>query len=403
MPPTLALFLTIAFVVYLFRRDMRERPPVTGALWIPLVFMLIIGSRLASEWLGFGGATDLAEGSPLDSAVFLALEIAGIVVLVQRRVSFSTVTTLNVAMTVFLAFGLISIVWSDFPYVAFKRWFKVLMHPIMVLVLATEPDPREALIRLIKRAAYVLVPFSIMLIKYYPETGRGFSEWTGDAFNVGVTSNKNALGYLCFLLTLFFAWQFLVTLRRPRGPERKRELLLCGAFLYMLGWLLVMANSATALMALVVGASIIIFLGTRLVDRNHVAIYLAAALLFLTCLDTLFGVTDMLITALGREATLTGRMELWEDVLSFNINPVVGVGFESFWLGPRAEWLANKHWWRPNQAHNGYLETYLNLGTLGVILLAAWIFAAFRKASRTLLEDLDLGRFQLALIGGIVV
>src|SRR5207249_10073922 len=84
-------------------------------------------------------------GSPLDGAVFFSLQLAGLFVLLRRHVSLSKVASENIAMTLFLAFGALSILWSDFPLVAFKRWFKVLGHPIMVLIVATEPDPRQAL------------------------------------------------------------------------------------------------------------------------------------------------------------------------------------------------------------------------------------------------------------------
>ena len=145
MSPQVALLFTLVLVVYLFRRERNETVHVTGALWIPLIWFLIIGSRFPSEWLGFGGASDLAEGSPLDGAVFFSLQLAGLLVLLRRHVSISKVASENLVMTLFLAFGAVSILWSDFPLVAFKRWFKVLGHPTMVLIVATEPDPRQAI------------------------------------------------------------------------------------------------------------------------------------------------------------------------------------------------------------------------------------------------------------------
>ena len=95
---------------------------------------------------------------------------------------------------IFFVYCLLAISWSDFPLVAFKRWIKVLGHPIMALIVLTEPDPGEALTRLMKRCAYVIVPVSILFIKYYPEWGRGFDFWTGAAFNTGITTNKNCAG-----------------------------------------------------------------------------------------------------------------------------------------------------------------------------------------------------------------
>lgn len=407
MPPPLALFLTTAFVFVLFWRDLKEKPPVTGALWIPLVWTLILGSRGVSQWLGFGGTDDttsgLVEGSPLDAATFLSLQLAGLLVLFRRRVAWSTVLSRNPWLTIFLAYCALAILWSDFPVVALKRWLKVLSHPIMVLILATEPDPQEALVRLLKRAAYVLVPFSILFIKYYPRLGRRFEDWTGAASNTGVTPSKNALGYVCLILGFFFFWHFLTSLRRKKGREQRNELHLSVAFLCMIGWLLFMADSATSVMALAVGILTVLLLGRPFINKRHLAVYLVAALLAFTGAELVVGVSEVLIRALGRDPTLTGRVELWETVLKVDINPVLGAGFESFWLGDRLDRLQAKYWFRPNQAHNGYIETYLNLGWIGVMLLAAWILSAFRTACGTFLSDFDFGRFELGLLAIVVV
>ncbi len=246
MPPLFALLLTIAFVTFLFARDVKEAR-VTGSLWIPVCWMLLTCSRPLSAWLGFGGASyarpsDLAEGGPLDRLAYLSLELAALFVLVRRRVPLGTVLSRNLWLTIFLAYCGLSIVWSDFPFASFKRWVKVLGLPMMVLLIATEPDPREAFARVMKRAAYVLIPFSILLVKYYPGLGRGYSPWGGEAFNTGVTTNKNELGYVCLILAFFFSWHLLTTLRDERTRRRHREIVLAGVFLVMTGWLLFAAK-----------------------------------------------------------------------------------------------------------------------------------------------------------------
>src|SRR5438105_1349544 len=118
-PPIVALFLTVALVVFLFRRDFRELPNVTGALWLPLVWMLIIGSRSVVQWLNlFGlpvGASSMEEGNPLDALVYFALIVAGLYILNERQVSLSEVFRNNGWLMAFLLYCLIAIAWSDFP------------------------------------------------------------------------------------------------------------------------------------------------------------------------------------------------------------------------------------------------------------------------------------------------
>src|SRR5712691_5109030 len=210
-PPIVAALLTVAFIVFLFRRDIRENPDVSGALWLPLIWLVISCSIALSQWLNiFGlpvaGAPSVEEGSPLDAWFFFVLIAAGFYVLNKRQVRLSEIVRNNGWLIAFLLYCFISIAWSDFPFVAFKRWTKILGHPIMALIVLTEPDPEEAVKRLMKRCAYVVVPVSILFIKYYPELGRGFDQWSGGAVNTGITTNKNTLGGDCLILGFFFFW-----------------------------------------------------------------------------------------------------------------------------------------------------------------------------------------------------
>src|SRR5262249_29264264 len=84
-------------------------------------------------------------------------------------------------------------------------------------------------------------------------------------------------------------------------------------------------------------------------------------------------------------------------------DPIVGAGFESFWLGRRVTSLWERYWWRPNQAHNGYLETYLNLGAIGVLLLGGLIVRGYRNVIATLYQDPEAGRLKLAFLAAALL
>jgi hypothetical protein len=85
-------------------------------------------------------------------------------------------------------------------------------------------------------------------------------------------------------------------------------------------------------------------------------------------------------------------------------NLLFGTGFESFWLGPRVEQLWQKYWWHPNQAHNGYIETYINLGAVGVTLLLLMIASGFFCSPATPCENEDpFGPVRFALIVTIII
>ena len=397
MPPPVATLLTLGFIVFLFRRDIRERPDVTRALWLPLVWMLIICSRQPSEWLNvFGfhsGAVTLEEGSPLDASVYFALIAAGAYVLRKRQIQLAEIIRNNQWLTIFFIYCFLAIFWSDFPFVAFKRWTKVLGHPIMALIILTEPDPVEALTRLMKRCAYIIVPVSILFIKYYPEWGRGFDSWTGAAFNTGITTNKNTLGADCLILGYFFVWHLLETWQLERSRERRNELLLTTGFLAAIWWLFSMAHSSTSLVSCVLGIVVVAFLGLRFVEKRLIGTYLVCTASVFLLAQSAFDVWGQFLQFLGKDPTLTDRTEVWHDALQIHINPLLGAGFESFWLGDRLKVIWEKWAFHPNQAHNGYIETYLNLGLVGLFLLIALLIATFWKTRHEALHKFSGGTF----------
>ena len=406
IPPQVALLLTCCLVVFLFRRDLRQTPNVSRALWLPLAWMMIICTRQTSEWLGlFGlrwGAKSLEEGSPFDACVYFSLIAAGAYVLHKRRVQLSEAVRNNQWLTIFFLFCFLAIFWSDFPFVSFKRWIKVLGHPIMALIVLTEPDPVEALKALMRRCAYVIVPISVTFIRYFPQYGRSFDQWTGAPVNTGITTNKNSLGADCLIVGIFFFWNLLQLWQLQPSKEKHREVAMNVVFLLAIGWLFRQAHSSTALVSTLLAASIIFALGLRSLNPRLLGFYVVSTVIALAVAQGVFGIYEYILHLLHKDPTLTDRTLLWHDLLKVDINPLFGTGFESFWLGQRREALWASRWWQPNEAHNGYLETYLNLGFVGLFIFAAWLIATYAKARAELFRDFEIGRFRLGFLAAVI-
>jgi O-antigen ligase len=406
LPQRLALFLTLAFIVFLFRRDIREKADVSGALWLPVLWLVLMCSRSPTQWLNiFGlpvsGAASVEEGSPLDAFFYFTLSIMGFCVLIKRQTYLSEVVLNNGWLIAFLFYCFISIAWSDFPFISFKRWIKILSHPIMALIVLTEPDLKEALIRLMKRCAYVVVPVSILWIKYYPNLGRGFTEW-GDQMNKGIAIGKNALGADCLILGFFFFWYLLQTWQTERNTWRRNELRLIAGFLIGIWWLFSQAHSATSTICLFVAILIVVFVGIRPTIKNFIGTYALTALVLFAAAELAFGISGRLSESLGRGSHLTGRTELWAEVLKFQSNPILGAGFESFWLGETRARIREVYSFLGG-AHNGYLETYLNLGLIGLFILIGLLIATFWKIRLELFRNFEWGRYRLGLLAAVAL
>src|SRR6266571_4965257 len=218
MPPFLALASWFVLLLALLRFDPAKEKGTSLALSLSAIWLVIAGSRLPSQWLAgrldAGGGFE--EGSPLDRTIFSILILVAIIILASRSFRWDAFFARNFFLMAFVSFALVSVLWSDFPFVAFKRWFRDLGNYLVVLVVLSDPRPLEAVHTLVRRLCSLLIPLSIVLIKYFPTIGRYYSYWTGSAQYMGATTSKNDLGALCLISGLFFFWD---TLRR--WPERK--------------------------------------------------------------------------------------------------------------------------------------------------------------------------------------
>src|SRR5580704_5982551 len=87
MTPLLAAVAYIGLIGAFFWFDRDEEVRTSKALWVPVAWLLLNGSRPVSAWMQTGVAETAAasEGSPLDAAVYAAIIAAGVVVLFTRR------------------------------------------------------------------------------------------------------------------------------------------------------------------------------------------------------------------------------------------------------------------------------------------------------------------------------
>ena len=406
MNPSLASLVFVIGVAGLFYLNRDNSVRTSRALWIPVIWFWILGSRNVSAWLGLaptaGTATAnvMMEGSPLDAFILFVLIASGFAVLVTRSQRCRPLLMTNWPIVLYFAYCLVSVVWSDYPDVSSKRWIKATGDVIMALVVVTDAQPIAALRRLFSRVGFVLIPASTLVIKYYPYLGRGYDEWTGQQFNMGVATDKNILGVTTYVLTLGAFWQVLRFWRDPKVPNRRRQFVAEGTLVGFGIWNLFTANSATSESCLMLAAFIMLLSGSRRF-RGRAATVNALVLTVIVVggLIKVTGTDEAVFHALGRNTNLTGRTDIWALLIGMAPNPLVGAGFESFWLGPRMQrvWDAFPNLY-VTEAHNGYIELYLKLGAVGVTLAISILIHGYRRCVAAFRIDPDSSSLMLAYV-----
>ncbi len=400
MSSTLALVFCTAFVLYALRIERKQSPETTRSLWVPTVWLLYAASKPLAVW--FGVKTDDPEaGSSLDRIFLIVLILLAVSILVRRKFDLRGCLGRNKWLAVLIVFMLVSVLWSPFIFTSFKRWAKELAAVLMALAVASEPSPRRAMESILRRTTYILIPFSMMLINYFPIYGRQYGRYSGSAMWIGVTTQKNGLGRLCLISSFFLIWS-LVRRRQGSNPSAGKaqsalEVLFLLLSLYMLrgpsG-----SYSATAIAALLLGLAAyfgFLFMKKRGRTPSPGLVTTAAAALIFVGVATLFAGGSNLrsfVSTLGRESTLTGRTEVWAVLLPMAMSHgALGHGFGGFWTQRmRTEFIT--------EGHNGYLDILLDTGFVGLVLMAGFIMSSARRGQRELGRDPDWGILWLSLI-----
>ncbi len=387
---------TIVFIIgilALFALDRDKRTRTSKALWVAVVWLFLAGSRPVSFWLHMRmigtSADDLLEGSPLDRAVITVLIVVALIVLFARGRRVATLLRANGPILLFLCYCGVSILWSDFPDVAFKRFVRAVGDLAMVLVVLTDLRPSVAAERVLVRAGFVIFPLSILF-----EIGRGYS---GLGYHAGLTTDKNMFGMISLILGLAAVWRFLMMLRDEERKYRIRRLIARGAIATMAVWCIWTAKSATSMACFLVGGVLIAIARRWGPARKPALLHVfVASVVFLALYAAILNPDVGIASAMGKDPTLTGRTDVWQTVISMSPSPLFGAGFESFWLGPRLKKLWSIYVWHPNEAHNGYIEVYLNLGWMGLSLLGFVLITGYRRVVSRVRLYPDTGNLALA-------
>jgi len=372
-------------------RNIVQHFRLSSALWIPTLWFFFVSSRPPTLWLRFQmigtRAEDQMEGSPVDRLILTLMILCALAILFTRGAKVAALLRTNLPILVFLAYCGVSVVWSDFPDVAFKRWFRGFGDVAMVMVVLTEASPPAAIKALFARMGFIILPLSILSDLGRGAIGRHYSNDFGKAYYNGVTTNKNLYGVIAMILGVAAVWRVLAARKIEDRRRRRREKMIYGGLSLLAMFCLWFANSGTSDGCFVL-AVLTMWLASRWSRKKSKRLhFVVAALIFFAVYAALLNPNAGVVSAMGKDPTLTGRTAVWKTVIPMNPHPAIGAGFESFWLGQRLEQMWEIFPWKPNEAHNGYIEMYLNLGWTGLFLLGVIIIAAYVKVARGLATD----------------
>lgn len=405
MPPQLALIIVLLFIGYVIYIEHRRTENLSGAVWIIAIWILYSGSKGLGFFLNV--KSTMEAGSLPDRYFLLSLGILSLSIILKRNFLFLSTLKKNLSATLILIYSLISTLWSRDPGISFRRWGREAVALIIALLLYSEKHPIKTFISAFKKAIYAALPLSILLIKYYPAYGRSYGRWSGQVMWEGIAYQKNGLAMICALSILFIIFSFEHYFSTRNNLSSKLPLFI-DIFMAMLALYLLMgpkrtlSYSATSFLALIVGLICLIYFKAATKHRINIEKQVMIAAIILITIGIMMpfsGKIPMktLPKLLNRSETLTDRTLIWSVLIPYAKEHIfLGYGFGGFWTTSLREQIAS-------HAHNGYLDTILDLGLIGLLLFIIFILILIKKNLRVLNSDNQIAYFFMSFIFVILV
>ena len=305
---------------------------------------------------------------------------------------------------VYLALALLSVLWSRWPQATLLTWVLQASITAVALFIAFTLSWQE-IVRALSSAFKWILGLSLLLeawvalVLHHPlvpnfaefPPGKIDPHWywvRGDLIGTGriqgIVGNSNTLGILCALALVVFALLY---------AERARRRPALIAWIVLAAYFLLRAGSATAYAAFAAGVLVLIaalLMRRAQTPRQRTRLYTLIVAVAALGAAGLWFARDAVFGALGKSSDLTGRVEIWRAVWARAVqHPIAGNGFSSPWV----PWDPAFHNWILDHritvfmAHNMWLDVFLQLGAIGVLLIViafvafawrAWFFAVDR-------------------------
>jgi len=295
------------------------------------------------------------------------LALAGVLVTYRREALIVVRRNWSLAALTLLAFA--SSLGTETPAFSARRCFAVACATLFGVALAVKLTLEEQL-RLMSwlfRIISILSLACVILLPSYGVTDSVEQEWRG------VFGFKNALGAV-MALSVLVEWHLPTNTRWSKVVNRLALLLSV--------YLLIRSNSITALMALV-GASVLVGIYKFATFRLRMPLYatVVATLPIVSLGFVLVAAkSDALVALVGRTPELTGRTQIWRWVTTFiQERPIQGYGYAGFWT-ESASARIERAIGSPMYSHNGYLDTILTTGVLGLSLAVVFLGTGLKRA-----------------------
>jgi exopolysaccharide production protein ExoQ len=318
------------------------------------------------------GADPSSHGS-----AFHMITVAGILLICSVLVSsrWQSLVPFFWRTKVLLALPLLAIfssVWSEQPAQTLISGTILLVFTVFALYVGDRFSFQEQ-IELVMLVGSVALPLSIALALFVPSMGASAAGWRGI---FGHKQNCAAVSTL-----------WLVTAVHWKGSGIYQKMFRV-ASIVMSGVLIIMSASRTgwALALAAFAISAVIWMMQKMPALESILVLLVVLALAAGAGYAVINNSTDIVTAAGKDPTLSQRTIIWNAVWGeITKHPILGYGFNAFWKGlyGASQAVVLTSGWNVFQAQDGFLDVWLSVGLVGVVLVAVMVAQSMKNAVRS--------------------
>jgi O-antigen ligase len=276
----------------------------------------------------------------------------------------------------FLLWSLITILWSGYPDVSFKRWIQIFGTYIVCLSAIVHFNSSEEMLRYFRVILYIYLGLSFISVITIPGASASYE---GERAWRGLAPQKNLLGEIALIGAFISAFSVKYLSKKYKVIDYS---MLVISILLLIG-----SKSTTALLTLIIlgivssksyfnNKLIISSIEKWLISFIVITIFSTIIAFFILAPDFI----QEIFSFLGKDLTFTGRTVIWQYMLfTFSGNLLLGVGYGGFWVygSPQLNGLYSLVSDTPIQAHNGYVDLIVETGIVGILIILFMIYWYF--------------------------
>jgi exopolysaccharide production protein ExoQ len=357
------------------------------SVYAVLVFFTVLSGdteRYALTWFGWG-------------AIILVIFVVALVIVIRSRARWRF-ADLPLPLLAFLALAVLSIIWSDYRQWTVAAASLSIVTAVGALSLAVNFTLPQ-LLRLLGHALRIILgasilfelvvavivrhPFTPWWTDYGTQKIHPAEYWSRDLLLKGdriqgIMGNSDLLGFVALLGVIVFAIEFA-----SRSMKRGWS----GFWIVIALADIALTRSATVVVAgfvVALAAVVLVLLRRTMTTRGRRSVGVASIVIVVLGLAGAILLRAPLLVLLNKSSTLTGRTNIWGEVIKLaSQRPVVGWGWISYWvpgLPPFDQKAFRIGGIQYLQAHEAWLDLWLQLGIVGVVVFAAFALSALVRS-----------------------